>query len=107
PRLIDQEELAERKRLAQVACKAYSRAHFAVDGIGEEMVRAATLGPGAMQRHVRLPDKNLGPDALGTAYRDADAGGGADGVAAYLVGLRHDIQHRTGGRFGILLPADL
>ena len=83
-RLVVQLELVGEQRLAQIELEPAALLHLRVHFRLEEVVGAAALGLGAVERHVGVAQQLVGLVAVGRRHGDADAGADDDLVAEHV-----------------------
>ena len=94
--LVDEFELSQGKRLAQVELKQPPRLHSNAHFWLEKPEHVASVELGAIEREIRVFQQRRGVVPIGWRHGDADAGSNIDQVAIHHVGSPHEV-HQAGG----------
>ena len=105
-RLIVELEFVGEQRLAQVELQPAALLHLRVHLRLEEMIGAAAVGLGAIERHVGVAQQLIGLVAVGRRHGNADAGADDDLMAVNLERLQQRFDD-LGGKLAGLARAGL
>ena len=75
------------KRLAQIELELAALLHLRIHLRLEEMVGTASIGLGAVKRHIGVAQELIGFAAVGRRHRNADTGANDQLMSLYLEGL--------------------
>ena len=95
-RLVEQPEFAVGQRFAQIKVEGAPRLHAGVHVRFEELVAAAPVGFGTVQRHISILDDVVDVFAVVGDDRDADTGADNDTTSVEFVWLADCLDHPDG-----------